>query len=140
MGLRDNLKAASVTEAKTRTRIVTVPGGDVEVRGLMSGDKIRVGEEQNAHGGRRALSLLVALCSFDPATGRPIWSANDGGDLEEVANLDSSIFDPLKEAGLELSGLADEGAEGNAPSSATGSSSTSSPATSGGARSKSGAK
>ena len=142
MALRDSLKAASVARAKTRTERVEVPGGTVEVRGMMAGDQYRIGEVQRDHGARRSMAMAVALCCFEPGSDRPIWSANDGADLEEVANLDPAIFEPLRIAALRVSGLSEDakGAEGKADGSETSSTSSPSPASSGAARSKSGAR
>lgn len=130
MGLREQIEAASAARAKTRRKLVDVPGGQVEVRGMTAGEQLRVGHEQNQHGPVRATRLMVALTAYEPGSDVPLWNPNDGADLEKVSALDADVFDPLRDAAEEVSGLAApaEGAEGNASSAPTKSSSSSSPA------------
>lgn len=141
MGLREQIEAASAARAKTRRKLVDVPGGQVEVRGMTAGDQLRVGDEQNKHGAARSTRLMVALSAYEPGSDAPLWNPNDGADLEKLSGLDPEVFDPLRDAALEMSGLAApaEGAEGNG-SAATKSDSSSSPESSAAAPRRSGAK
>lgn len=140
MSLRAKTKAASAERAKTRSKRVTALGNEYEVRGMTAGEKLRVGMVQNEHGAERAMPTLIAICTYDPASGEQVWNPNSGPDLLEIAALDSDVFDPLQEAALEVSGMAPpaEGAEGNAPSDPTNGGSSSSPGSSEDAPSPSG--
>lgn len=106
MGLRNQINEASAARAKTRRKLVTLPSGlVVEMRGMMAGDQLRLGMEQNERGAGRAMPLAIALCAFDPQSGEQVYNPNHGPDLLEIGALDPEVFDPLRDAALEVSGL-----------------------------------
>lgn len=123
MSLKDRIGQKSA--ALVRREPLTLPqiGEKVMVRGMMSGDLLRVNAQKDEQ--KRAL-LTAALCVEDPDTGQLLWMPHSQEDLDHIGGLHQDDLIAIAELAARLSGLADKPEQllGNSP--ATQSSSTSS--------------
>lgn len=90
----------------SRTTAVTLDTGDVvEVRPLKLTERTKlvkactVAEECDTE---KLIPLLVIACTFDTATGEPMFTA---GDFETIGQLPAIEIDPLWEAASALNGF-----------------------------------
>jgi hypothetical protein len=112
MSLRERVRAASA--AAVKTEIVETLGERFEVRGMMQGERLRVAGAEQRGGVEKSVPMMLALCVYDPETGKPLWNANSFEDVQEINALPPDAADALQAAAQRLSGLADD-AEGNSP-------------------------
>lgn len=120
MSLKEQLhsKAASLLRRETITLPVT--GLDVQVRGMMFGEKERIAELT----GFKQSATMLALCVEDPATGKPLWNPAAREDHDQIAALPIEDSEEIVQA---IGRLSTYRAEGNGSSGETTSGPTPSP-------------
>lgn len=96
MGVRDKILAAKANE-----RLVSLPEGDVLVRGQTVAARDAV-QRAVADGGWVREGML-RFCCYDPETGERLFGADD-----DLANLPAHVVEPLINAITELSALTPE--------------------------------
>jgi hypothetical protein len=99
MGLKERIKEKSAGLVRRETITLPETGEEVQVRGLMFGEKERAAELKGA----KQSFTLIALVVEDPATGAPIWNANSQEDHDEIAGLHIADTDAIVEAMNRLS-------------------------------------
>lgn len=112
MGLREDLKTASL--AAIERELVTLPktGLVVQVRGLMFGELSRIGKAADGKGD----TLTIALAVEDPATNELLWNPNALDSANEIVLLHGSDVRLLIETINRLSGVDEEGNESTSDS------------------------
>lgn len=97
-------------KAEGRTKDVTLSTGDVvQVRPLKLTARTKLVKACSTESGEvdteKLIPHLVIACTFDPATGQPIFTA---GDFEAIEQLPAVEVDPLWGAAAELNGFSQE--------------------------------
>jgi hypothetical protein len=118
--LKGRIKAKAAGLVRRETITLPETGEDVQVRGLMFGEKERAAELSGA----KQSFTLIALVVEDPATGKPIWNANAQEDHDEIAALPIADTDAIVEA---MNRLSRGKANGTSPSPSSASESEAEP-------------
>lgn len=105
MSLKEQLKTKSASLVRRETLTLPETGLEVQVRGMMFGEKERVAE----HAGFKQSAMMIALTVEDPSTGKPIWNANAAEDQQEIAGLPIADTVAIVEAIGRLSGFSGQG-------------------------------
>lgn len=80
-------------------------GVEIQVRGMMFGEKERVAEAT----GFKQSAMMIALTVEDPATGKPVWNPNTREDQDEIAALPINDTEAIVEVVNRLSGFDKKG-------------------------------
>ena len=116
--LRERLNNVPAFTSET----VTVPewdGEKIEIRSMTVASKTRMVANATTASGdideRKLMPELVIACSFDPASGEPLFS---DADAEWIADQNAAAVERLSSVGMRLSGMdivaaVDEGKDGS---------------------------
>lgn len=122
MSIRDQIRQKSA--ALVRSECVALPdmGVEIEVRGMMLGERNRVMGEGYDKDGRPVPSklypLLVALTCYDPSSGKQVWNPNVLEDRQEIEAMPGPTVDEIVAVALRLSGMDKDAPKEPAPGSA----------------------
>jgi hypothetical protein len=122
MSLMDEID--SVSRGLVKRETITLPRAQkqVQVRGLMTEEQLRINAEKDE---TRRMLMAIALCAEDPASGRPVWNVANVLHLEAIGRLHPDDAGAIATASGALNGEAPTD-ELLGKSEAKGSSSTSS--------------
>lgn len=124
MGLKDRINDKSKALVQRKTVTLPMCGETVTVRGLMTGEGLRV----NAAGAEIQGIAIICLCVEDPERqGVPLWNYNDLNDREFVGALHPNDSSAIVDGYNEISGIGKTDAEVLGNSQRTENSSSSSP-------------
>jgi hypothetical protein len=84
MSLRDQIDANSASLVERGRITLPKAGLEVQVRGLMTGEQLRINAEKDEV---KRMLLTIALCVEDPATGQPVWAPHNLKDLDAIERL-----------------------------------------------------
>lgn len=98
MSVRDKL-----LKRVPRDRIVKTPDGSVRVTGMSLACKDQC--QGRAALGEPWRAYAVVHCTYDSKTGEPLFTSDD---LDALAKLDVTVFEPIVDAIVELSALSVE--------------------------------
>jgi hypothetical protein len=112
MGLREDLKAASLASIERETITLPKTGLVVQIRGLMFEELSRIGKLK----GWKSDTTMVALAVEDPATGELLWSPNALDDANEIGMLHGRDVRLIIDTINRLSGVDEEGNESGSES------------------------
>lgn len=124
MSLKEQLAQKAASLVRREKIALPATGMVVQVRGMMTGEAVRVAELK----GEKQTATMVALVTEDPEGGAAIWKANDLRDHQAILALPIADTTAIMDAANRLSGLSG----GNANSESGTSSDTPSPSDSGG--------
>lgn len=105
--LKDRIRKAEVKG----TLFKTGWGEEVELRSMTVAEKIELYGDEEISNAQAAglLPRVIIKTAYDPATGQPLFSADD--DLEWLEGQPANIVEPLALEGLKVSGVSEDAVE-----------------------------